>query len=116
MLLHLAFGIWLHAAPAGDTVLARREVDSLLASLRRSGCRFQRNGSWYDASAAADHLERKRKYMREHGGIASAETFIAKAGTESSWTGRPYSVQCPDRPAQPSSEWLLARLRALRGR
>ena len=109
-------GLWaaavLWASP--DTALARREVDVLLDDLRRSGCRFQRNGSWYDAAKAADHLARKRRYLEGHGGVPSAEFFIDNAGSESSWTGRPYQVGCPDRPVRPSREWLRERLRLLR--
>jgi hypothetical protein len=102
------------AADSTDSVRARRDVDSLLSRLRTSGCRFQRNGLWYDGATAADHLSRKRKYLVAHGGYVSAEDFIAKVGAKSSLTGRPYLVQCPDHPAEPSADWLRAKLPVVR--
>lgn len=109
-----AFALSLASGTAPSDSLARREVDGILSRLRISGCRFQRNGSWYDAGVASDHLARKRKHLAEHGGFASAEEFIDKVGSASSLTGRPYMVQCADRPAEPSGNWLRGQLRALR--
>ena len=42
-----------------------REIAALIAGLGSSGCEFQRNGSWHDAVAARDHLQRKYDYMRK---------------------------------------------------
>jgi hypothetical protein len=90
------------------------EVDGLLAALKGSDCRFQRNGTWYDAHLAAEHLETKRAYFRRLGRIHSAEDFIRLAATESSMSGKAYSVACPGKPEVPSATWLGEELRRIR--
>ena len=50
------------AAPAhaGDMVSKQSqmdaEVNALLGEMRASGCRFNRNGSWYDAADASGSM------------------------------------------------------------
>ena len=104
------------AAPAGAAPppAAAREIESLIAALGASGCDFQRNGSWYPAKKAEQHLRRKYDYLRERDKVATAEQFIALAGTRSSMSGRAYSVRCPGKPVVESAAWLQGRLRALR--
>jgi hypothetical protein len=99
------------AAPPAD---AQREIDGLIAALGRSGCQFQRNGRWYPASDAQAHLRRKYDWLRKRDLVDSAEQFIARAGTQSSVSGRAYRVRCAGRAAEPSAAWLRARLAALR--
>ena len=89
---------------------ARTEIEHLLAFVAKSGCQFNRNNTWYPAPEASAHLAKKERYLEEHGQIASAEDFVAKAATKSSMTGRPYSVRCGSEPAIASDEWLMAEL------
>lgn len=105
------------AVPAGAAPppVAVREVEGLLAALGASGCDFQRNGSWYPAKRAEQHLRRKYDYLRERDKVATAEQFIALAGTRSSMSGGAYLVRCPGKPVVDSAAWLQGRLRALRG-
>jgi hypothetical protein len=93
---------------------ADAEIDALLKRLRTSGCTFQRNGSWYEAPKAADHLQDKRAYFAKKGKLATAEDFIRLAATESSLSGKAYQVKCPDQAQQPSAHWLRAELGKLR--
>ena len=95
--------------------LAEREITALIEGLRDSPCRFQRNGRWYDGPRAAAHLERKYDYVRDRGGVESAEAFIELAATRSSFTGRVYRVQCGKEAAMESAAWFRARLGLLRG-
>jgi hypothetical protein len=91
------------------------EIDQLLAALKGSGCRFQRNGTWYDAHVAAEHLGTKLVRLRGLDRIHSAEDFIRLAATESSMSGKAYSVACPGKHEVPSKTWLeegLGRIRA----
>jgi hypothetical protein len=44
----------------------------------------------------------------------SAEDFIRMAGSESSMSGKPYRVACPDEPEVDSQVWLEAALRRIR--
>jgi hypothetical protein len=59
-------------------------------------------------------LAKKERYLEQHGQIASAEDFIAKAATKSSTTGRPYTVRCGSEPSIASDEWLMAELQRFR--
>lgn len=103
------------ASPAAaDT--ARREIAALIAALGASGCEFQRNGTWYDAATARAHLQRKYDYLRKRDLAPSAELFVERAASRSSISGKAYRVRCPGRAEQPSADWFLQRLRALRTR
>jgi hypothetical protein len=92
------------------------EIDQLLAALNGSDCRFQRNGTWYDAHRAAEHLQTKRDYFRRLDRIHSAEDFIRLAATESSMSGKSYSVACPGTPEVSSKTWLEEALRRIRAK
>lgn len=100
------------AAPPPET---QREVAQLFTALETSGCRFQRNGSWYSGAQARQHLQRKYDYVRKRDAASSTERFIELAATRSSRSGRAYRVQCPGRPAVDSATWfrgVLAKVRA----
>lgn len=92
------------------------EIEHLITALGRSGCDFQRNGSWYPARKAEEHLRRKYKWLRDHDRVATAEQFIEGAGTRSSVSGLAYHVRCPGRSAMDSADWLRDRLREMRSR
>jgi hypothetical protein len=111
LLLSLAIAMPASAAPPP---VAAREIESLIAALGASGCDFQRNGSWYPAKKAGQHLRRKYDYLRERDKVATAEQFIALAGTRSSMSGTVYRVRCPGRPIVDSAAWLQARLLQIR--
>ena len=100
-------------APAGER--AQREIAALIDGLGASGCRFERNGSWYDAKTAKAHLQKKYDYLRKRGMADTAELFIERAASESSMSGKPYHVRCPGAAAEPSRLWFERKLRAVRG-
>ena len=100
----------LSAGPRAD-----EEIGQLLEALKTSGCRFQRNGTWYDAAKAAEHLGTKRAYLERMNRLHSAEDFIRLAGTESSMSGTAYRVACPGKPEVDCKTWLEAELRRIRG-
>ena len=103
------------AARADDTPSGvRTEVRSLLARLAESDCRFKRNGSWYTAAEARDHLQQKYDYGVAREAIPSTEAFIERAASRSSVSGRAYWVKCPGRPPVQSRTWLMALLATLR--
>lgn len=110
------FFISLAAAAAEPSAVARGEIEHLLGHLERSGCQFQRNGSWYGAPEARAHLEKKYRYLLDKGLIGTAEDFIARAGSESSMSGKPYEVRCGSETPVTSKAWLSAELRHLRER
>lgn len=101
------------AAPPPQAVT---EIEHLITALGRSGCDFQRNGSWYPSRKAEEHLRRKYEWLRDRDKVATAEQFIQGAGTRSSVSGLAYHVRCPGRPVVESADWLRDRLREMRSR
>lgn len=88
----------------------QEEVEHLFQYLQKSGCRFNRNGTWYSSEKAVDHLRRKYAYLVKKGIFTTAESFIDKGASASSMSGAPYQVQCDSMPPVPSGPWLRAEL------
>jgi len=110
LVLGLVFlGLWpaAHAAPPS---IAAAEINYLLDFIDRSGCKFFRNGSWYDSHRARSHLRDKYNYLAAHDHLKTAEDFIEQAATRSSMSGIEYQIQCEAGPAVPSSRWLRTAL------
>jgi Family of unknown function (DUF5329) len=101
-------------ADAQPTTTMQSEVEHLLGSIQRSGCTFYRNGSWHDAKAAQAHLRGKYERLVTYGQLASAEQFIDKAATQSSFSGQAYRVRCSDGKEVPSRDWMREQLRQFR--
>ena len=87
------------------------EIDHLLAFVGSSGCTYVRNGKEYNAAEAREHIERKYDYIRDR--INTTEQFIQYAATESSISGKPYTVTCGGR-EEPSADWLKRELAGYR--
>ena len=86
---------------------AQAEIDYLLWTVAASDCEFYRNGSRYEAKAAAAHLSSKFQYLQARDLIHSAEDFIDKAATRSSLSGLPYAIRCKGGEDVPTRQWLL---------
>ncbi len=95
------------AADATET-----EIEYLITSVGESGCTFIRNGSRHDAGDAASHM--RLKYRRGKRYATTAELFIERLASKSSFSGKPYAIECPGSEAVPSGDWLSARLREYR--
>ena len=91
----------------------QREVAALLAFVGSSDCIFIRNGSSYSGVEARAHLQYKLEYLERRDLINSAEQFIARAGSASSFSGKPYKVNCEGK-EQLSADWLTEELVRLR--
>lgn len=96
-------------APAAQT-----EISKLIAALGESDCRFERNGKWYGAAEARQHLQRKYDWLNKRGLAATPELFIERAASASSMSGRAYHVRCPGQAGQASADWFRQRLQRLR--
>ena len=94
---------------AGD---AEVEIEYLITTVGKSGCTFIRNGSRHDAEDAASHMQ--LKYRRGKRYAPTAELFIERLASKSSFSGKPYAIECPGSDAVPSGEWLTARLHEYR--
>ncbi len=104
----------LHAEP---TLPMQVEVDYLLSYVETSGCSFYRNGSWYDGASAKAHLRTKYDYLANRHLIASADEFIDKGASSSSFSGKPYKIKCGTNAEVASGPWfhaVLQRFRAAR--
>ena len=91
---------------------ADTEIDHLITTVGESGCTFIRNGSRHDAEDAASHM--RLKYRRGKRYAPTAELFIERLASKSSFSGKPYAIECPGSGAVPSGEWLTARLHEYR--
>lgn len=91
------------------------KIQYLIGSVEKlAGAQFIRNGSAYDARAAADHLRLK---LREAGSrVKTAEDFIRYCGSKSSMSGEPYRIRFADGTTVTSEEFLRGRLKALEHR
>jgi hypothetical protein len=102
------------ALPAQAQARAGDDVQHLLDYLGRSGCQFNRNGDWYDARAARDHLQEKYDYLKKRDLVPDAQAFIERAASKSSMSGKPYQVRCGNGQPVPSARWLGAELERYR--
>ncbi len=90
---------------------AETEINYLIEQVAQSNCTYIRNGDEHDSADAADHL--RLKYRRGKRYVDTAEHFIDRLASESSWSGDPYQMRC-DGVTEPSGEWLHRTLRRYR--
>jgi hypothetical protein len=88
------------------------EIDFLLETVGGSDCVFTRNGKDHAAEDARDHLQMKRKRGARY--FDNSEEFIARLASESSWSGKPYFIQCGDEPRVTAKEWFTTLLEQYR--
>ena len=91
-----------------------QEVGQLFSALKESNCEFSRNGSWYSAEKASEHLQRKYDYLLKKRLVTTTESFIDLAATKSSMSGKPYQVRCGKTAPVSSSSWFKSQLNAIR--
>jgi len=85
-------------------------IEYLLTAVGTSDCTFIRNGTEHTAAAAEDHL--RMKYKRGKLWVKNAEAFIERIASQSTLSGEPYRVRCPQQPPQTTQKWLQAQLAA----
>lgn len=83
-------------------------IESLLNAVGSSGCTFIRNGDEHSAEDAEKHL--RMKYRRGKKWVKDAESFISRIASKSSFSGKPYRIQCGDEEARLTADWLLEKL------
>lgn len=84
-----------------------QEIEHLIQFVASSGCDFERNGSVHDPAGAADHLRLKFSNGKRY--VKTAEDFIDRLASESSWTGREYYAICQGERIK-SKDWLYGAL------
>jgi hypothetical protein len=110
----IALVFFMAAAHAAPSPAAKAEIDYLLSAIAGSDCRFYRNGTWYDAKAAAAHLRSKYETMSAKDLIHDVDDFIDKAATKSSLSGIEYAIKCEGVAQVSSRQWLTGLLAAYR--
>jgi hypothetical protein len=93
---------------------AEAEIEHLVSTVGSSDCTFIRNGKRHSAEDAEDHL--RMKYRRGKKYAATAEDFIKYLASASSWTKKPYYIECTGNEAVRTGDWLTAHLDEYRDR
>lgn len=112
----LAFVLSAGTAFAAPAPAAQTEINHLMDYLAKSGCEFNRNGSWYGSKEARDHLNDKYQYLLKKDWVSNTESFIERAATQSSISGKAYQVRCGAAQPVASAAWLKAELSRYRQR
>ena len=98
-----------HAQAQAPAPTQAQRIDYLISSVESMGtAQFIRNGTTYDAKAAADHLRLKRRMAGSS--CATAEDFIRYCATQSSTSGKPYEIRLPDGTVVSSAAFLQGKL------
>ncbi len=92
----------------------KAEIEHLFKYLEGSGCEFNRNGTWYNAADASAHIKKKYDYLLGKHLLSSSESFIEKAASESSVSGKLYQVKCGTASPVQSSIWFNLELKKYR--
>ena len=99
---------------ANISISTQQEIQYLFKALENSDCKFNRNGSWYTATEASAHLQKKYKYLADHNYISTAESFIDAGASKSSASGKAYEVKCGDGKPVESKQWFINTLKNYR--
>lgn len=91
---------------------SQAEIQHLLEFVATSPCKLIRNGRGHTQEEAKEHIQKKFDHYRDQ--ISNAEDFIELSASKSTLSGRPYLIQCLDRPVTLSRNWLLNALKQYR--
>lgn len=92
--------------------IEKEKIEALIKHIEEmKDTKFVRNGTEYDAKAAATFL--RRKWETNPAGIKTARDFIEMVANASSTTGRPYLIRHKDGKELKSGEYLLVELQKL---
>ena len=70
----------------------QEKIEYLIGSVEKLGdAVFYRNGTWYDARSAADHL--RMKLRKAGSSVKTVDDFIVKIASRSYITGVPYRIR-----------------------
>ena len=97
-------------ARAEETQEAAKIQRLILAVETLKGAKFLRNGSEYDARAAADHLRLKLKAAGQ--AVKTADDFIRLCGARSSLTGEAYRIRFADGTVMATEVFLRKQLQS----
>jgi hypothetical protein len=90
------------------------EISPLLLFVKNTECKYDRNGTIHNGEEAVEHIQKKYNYFKNR--ITSTERFIELSATQSTLSGRLYTVQCAGSEKITSKDWLLNELESYRAR
>jgi len=112
-LLSLCLGACALLAHATPSAAEDKLIDTLIQRVSKmSAMVFLRNGSEYNASDAAKHMQAKYDYFKKE--LVTAEDFIERCASRSEMTGQAYKVRLDGGTVRDANEFLNSELRALR--
>lgn len=88
------------------------EIQFLIDTIGRDGCRFVRNDRRYSNRDARAHLKSKWELNEQY--VTSAEDFIEKLASYSVTTGEPYRIRCRGGQEQAAGDWFRSLLAMFR--
>jgi hypothetical protein len=88
------------------------DIEFIINAVGTSECVFIRNGKEHSADDAEKHL--RMKYRRGKKWVTSAESFIDRLASKSSFSGKPYLMRCGQQAPQPAAAWMMERLAVFR--
>jgi hypothetical protein len=96
-------------------VTEEEKIELLINSVEQLlGAQFYRNGEWYDATTAADHL--RMKLSKAGSRVKTTQDFIDKVASESSMTGEAYKIKYSDGKVVTTKEYFTGKLKELEGK
>ncbi len=104
----LLFAGHLTTASADVPFEQRHEVEHLLNFIANTPCTINRNGSLHNGPEALAHIKKKYAYYRDD--IFSTEQFIELSASQSTFSGKAYTVRCGNGKTVITRQWLLAAL------
>jgi hypothetical protein len=115
LLAFLALAQFVFIFPAsGDSLpaLEKQRIETLIRRVAESqDVKFVRNGTTYNAAAAARFL--RLKWRANESDVKTARDFIDKVASMSGTSGKPYLIRFSDGSEVKSKDFLLAELRKL---
>lgn len=91
---------------------SKEEISLLIAKVENDNCSFHRNGKTYSAKDAANHL--RLKLSRGARYAKKTEGFIKNLASKSSFSGKPYQIECQRGKLTPMEVWLNTELGLIR--
>lgn len=96
----------------GQALNTPEEINLLISSIEDGNCSFHRNGNIYSAKEAAKHLHLKLSRGARY--AKTTEKFIENLASKSSFSGKPYYIECQHGELISMEAWLNTELAIMR--
>ena len=92
-----------------------QKIEKLIESISNlKNAKFDRNGTTYDAKAAAAHL--KMKWGKAGSKVKTARNFIDNIASKSSFSGKPYKIMYENGKVVETHDFFIKKLNEIEGR